>query len=472
MWIGTSAARVVRIIGIAHVISMVLGSNIFVDVIGGDDVVVVNHTDYYLLKGQYTNAQGEIQLRGSVGKKSTQANMETRHGSTNNENWKRQGNTNDAMRQGNTKTRGHVKKSKGSKKQSSNRPPSSQNRPPRNPGTSCFSVEMYDSIDEDIAAIKNNIRSDQERSHFLGGIVRLAAHDFMDYDHNDPSDPMGPDGCYDPNHPSNAGLDTIWCTECKLRELYRDKYPHLSRADFWIAAANAVIRQTSISNSLDLRETFVWGRKDLSVCRGSGLRLPQSTGCDEVEDVFLERMGLTWTDAVALLGAHTLGRGDRRFSGHEGSWSSSANEAQVFDKKYYEAFFTETWRPRNMGEDNQDWTTGNGDTRMMLNTDMCLVFDIDEYVERNIPCCTRTNSHFSNGQNQCVDSEAASRRCPMYSSHSGRRDATDAVREMLGGSLISKNNAPFYINFAKAWKKATTLGQNNLSPLKNRCEEI
>ena len=96
MWIGTSAARVVRIIGIAHVISMVLGSNIFVDVIGGDDVVVVNHTDYYLLKGQYTNAQGEIQLRGSVGKKSTQANMETRHGSTNNENWKRQGNTNDA----------------------------------------------------------------------------------------------------------------------------------------------------------------------------------------------------------------------------------------------------------------------------------------------------------------------------------------------------------------------------------------
>ncbi len=137
---------------------------------------------------------------------------------------------------------------------------------------------------------------------------------------------------------------------------------------------------------------------------------------------------------------------------------------------------------------------------------MCLVFDIEEYVERNIPCCTRTDSQYSNGQNQCVDREAASRRCPMYSSHSGRRDATDAVREMLGGeyttseefyihllllstccvnfslvmmkstphtgSLISKNNAPFYINFAKAWKKATTLGQRNLSPLKNSCEEV
>ena len=429
MFIGTSAARAVRIIGIAHVISIVLGSNIFVDVNGGDDVVVVNNTDYYLLKGESKNAQGEIQLRGSVGKKSMQANKVTRHGITNNGNGKRQGNTNNAMRQGNAKKRGHVKKYKASKasKKQSGRQPSSQNRPRPNPGTSCFSVDMYDSIDEDIAAIKNYIRSDQERSHFLGGIVRLAAHDYLDFDRNDPSDPMGSDGCFDPNHPSNAGLDTIWCQDCKLRELYRNRYSHLSRADFWIAAANAVIRQTSISNSLDLRETFMWGRKDRSVCRGSGLRLPQSTGCDEVEDVFLERMGLTWTDAVALLGAHTLGRGDTRvrhlinvtmlllastkafdrfscllfqFSGHEGSWSSSANEAQVssniahgefytctktyayghqslellsikvFDKKYYEAFFTETWRPRNMGKDNQDWTTGNGDTRMMLNTDV------------------------------------------------------------------------------------------------------
>jgi hypothetical protein len=46
---------------------------------------------------------------------------------------------------------------------------------------------------------------------------------------------------------------------------------------------------------------------------------------------------------------------------------------KVFDKKYYEALFTETWRPRNMGGDTQDWTTGNGDKRMMLNTDVSLL---------------------------------------------------------------------------------------------------
>ncbi len=174
----------------------------------------------------------------------------------------------------------------------------------------CFSVEMYDSIDGDIAAIKNSIRSDQERSHFLGGIVRLAAHDFMDYDNSNSSDPMGPDGCFDPNHPSNAGLPAdVWCGNCSLKLLHDERYSHVSRADFWIAAANAVIRQTSINNSLDMRDTFVWGRKDTNVCAGSGDRLPTPSGCDQVERVLLGRMGLTWADAVALLGAHTLGRG-------------------------------------------------------------------------------------------------------------------------------------------------------------------
>jgi len=145
-------------------------------------------------------------------------------------------------------------------------------------------------------------------------------------------------------------------------------------------------------------------------------------------------MGLDWKDAVALMGGHTLGRGNRDFSGHHGTWVDS-RDAQRFDKGYYEALLTNTWRPRNMGLRNrQDWTTGsNGNTRMMLNTDMCLVFDIDEHVNRNIPCCSRTNTRFPNGQNQCIDREAMRRRCPMYQRSDSRRPATEAVSEMLGG---------------------------------------
>lgn len=41
----------------------------------------------------------------------------------------------------------------------------------------CFSEATYDEIDADIEQIKNGIADAQERSHFLGGIVRLAVRD-------------------------------------------------------------------------------------------------------------------------------------------------------------------------------------------------------------------------------------------------------------------------------------------------------
>lgn len=149
--------------------------------------------------------------------------------------------------------------------------------------SSCFTTSTYDAIDEDIATLRDGISNPQRRAHILGGIVRLVAHDFMDYDRRDASDPMGPDGCFEATHPANAGLpEDIWCADCELTRLYRRKYSHLGRADFWVAAGNAVIRQTSIDNGLDLRDTFRWGRRDAAICRGSGDRLPTPDGCDQV----------------------------------------------------------------------------------------------------------------------------------------------------------------------------------------------
>lgn len=169
---------------------------------------------------------------------------------------------------------------------------------PSNPN--CFTSTVYDSIDNDIALLKDTISNTIERSHFLGGIVRLAAHDFMDYDRTSPT-PYGADGCFDSQHQANAGLpEEVWCSGCLLNGLYETKYKFLSRADFWIAAANAVIRQTSVNNALDLRNTFKWGRKDVRTCPGSGDRVPSPAGCDQVEGVFLDRMGLTWTDGEGI----------------------------------------------------------------------------------------------------------------------------------------------------------------------------
>eukprot|EP00581_Thalassiosira_minuscula_P017134 CAMPEP_0183721494 /NCGR_PEP_ID=MMETSP0737-20130205/13753_1 /TAXON_ID=385413 /ORGANISM="Thalassiosira miniscula, Strain CCMP1093" /LENGTH=461 /DNA_ID=CAMNT_0025951507 /DNA_START=66 /DNA_END=1451 /DNA_ORIENTATION=- len=357
------------------------------------------------------------------------------------------------------------KKRNNNKQNNNNRP---QKAPQAPQGTCRFPESLYDAIDDDIANIKNGIRNDEDRAHWLGGIVRLAAHDFMDFDRRDGRNPMGADGCYDERSDNNAGLETIWCGTCPLKQLYDRKYSGISRADFWIAASNAVIRQTSVRGDMDLKDTFLWGRRDRDSCPRSGDRLPIPSDCDEVEDVFLKRMGLTWHDAVALLGAHTLGMGNAAFSGHDGTWVESNRAAQVFDKGYYEELFTNAWRPRRMGGRKQDWTTGfngNGKNRVMLNTDMCLVFDIDEHIRDRVPCCSRTNTYYQNGLNQCIDREATRRRCPMYSGSNPRRQATDAVREMLGGSVSSNNQKPFYNAFARAWRKATTVGQDDLKPL-------
>jgi hypothetical protein len=177
----------------------------------------------------------------------------------------------------------------------------------------CITLTSYDDIDADIASLAAAFTTNESKSHFLGGIVRLAAHDFLDYDKNDESTPYGPDGCVDFTNPSNAGLEEIWCDGCDLTTVYNDAYSHISRADFWVAAANAVIRQTS-NDGLNLKDSFVWGRVDNDSCPESAARLPQATGCGQVEDVFLNKLGLSYVDAVALIGAHTLGRGDANVS--------------------------------------------------------------------------------------------------------------------------------------------------------------
>lgn len=115
-----------------------------------------------------------------------------------------------------------------------------------------------------------------------------------------------------------------------------------------------------------------------------------------------------------------------------------------------------------MGTEDQDWTTGKGDTRVMLNTDVsfllpiffpsssyfyvtsltnipylsvsssfsqiCLLFDIKENMERSIHCCSKAYG--------CNGFEAARKRCPMYSQHDRMQRASDAVHDMLGGESI------------------------------------
>lgn len=338
----------------------------------------------------------------------------------------------------------------------------------------CVTFSAYENLHVDIAALANAIADTRDRGHFLGGIVRLAAHDFMDFDVTAAGNQLGSDGCIDFLHPANAGLSDLWCDDseaCPLKALHDGPYAFMSRADFWVAAANAVIRTTSINNQVIL--PFHWGRNDRdpnaaggSECAASSSRLPAESGCSEVEAVFLDRMGLSWRDAVALLGAHTLGRGDAAFSGHDGAWVDTDEETVIFDKRFYEEVMRRSWFPRTTtnpaGDEIQNWSWGGAnrpDPVMMLNTDICLKFDIPEGAAP--ACCTDTTGNCRGNFDDV--------QCPT--ADQVRPEAVSAFDEFIGGdNLNNGNNDPFYGAFVTAWEQATENGHaGSLSPLVESC---
>ncbi len=101
----------------------------------------------------------------------------------------------------------------------------------------------------------------------------------------------------------------------------------------------------------------------------------------------------------------------------------------------------------------------------MLNTDMCLLYDIDS----KFPCCSRTNLLDNQGNNRCITDELSNNACLSYDSSNDRFPASQAVRKYLGGSGPNNNNAPFYDAFTIAWFKATTNGLDNLKPIREKC---
>lgn len=328
----------------------------------------------------------------------------------------------------------------------------------------CVSRPTYDDIIDDITSLSQAITDVGDKGHFLGGIVRLAAHDFMDYDMNAESSTtskaLGSDGCVDFDHQANAGLSDLWCDDvgqCPLKNLYDTSYAFMSKADFWVAAANAVIKITSRSSAgrpegLDL--PFRWGRIDEESCDESAGRLPEPNGCSEVQATFIDRMGLTWRDAVALMGAHTLGRGDANFSGHDGTWVDTDEESTIFDKRFYEEVIRRSWRPRQTPSSGVNWTWGGqGRGVMMLNTDICLYFDIPEGNNQN--CCTDT----SGGGNNC---RGVNNECQL--ANIVRPDAFQAFEEFVfagGNNIGTNNNEPFYAAFSTAWELATENGYSD-----------
>ena len=136
---------------------------------------------------------------------------------------------------------------------------------------------------------------------------------------NDTSLPVGgADGCIDLESPENKGLqEAIDILEPILQKVNsnNDEGGVMSRADLWALAGNIMIEEAG-GPSLEYKV----GRVDTSDCKGQGTRhvSSESKGSKEVERVFVDELGFTHREVVALIGAHVLGKATKEHSGYEG----------------------------------------------------------------------------------------------------------------------------------------------------------
>jgi catalase (peroxidase I) len=278
----------------------------------------------------------------------------------------------------------------------------------------------------------------------VGGAIQLAFHDAGTYDKSDGSG--GPDGCVAMNIDENKGL---WFINSLLDPIYARFKTIISKADFNVLAAN-VMMEARKSAGYVLKFPFKYGRIDGTDCETVDVgRLPEAAkSMSHVVDVFADRMGLSMRDITALMGAHSVGRAQDVNSGYDGAWDSSRSR---FDHSYYLEMVRKPWtRVEHTstfdGKKHVQWEIPGENVRMvfgepagklmLLNTDMCLAFDIGDGEDLN-----------ENIASKCIVKPPPNRGgCPP----------APYTREYV--DLYIEDNQAFYDDFVAGWTKMTELG--------------
>lgn len=276
--------------------------------------------------------------------------------------------------------------------------------------TEYMTYAQYDDVVSAVQGLYNSLDSTCTATYcpqadWAGCVLRIAGHDFMDFKDGE----GGSDGCLDFADADNAGLaECIYKGEhgVSIADAYKDFCTSISLADFFVISAEAVMN-ISRKHTLDefpsrtpveFRNKFMYGRTTALNCHFAEGRLPNpENGCSAVEETFVNSLGLTWDEAAALSGVHTLGRAQIKNSGYNGWWSDAENSRR-FNNNYFTSIVLKGWAPEtnisgNPGKNQWQRVDSGVDEatlgkEMMLNTDMCLFFTMDD--DGNVPLDAKT----------------------------------------------------------------------------------
>jgi len=358
------------------------------------------------------------------------------------------------------------------------------------------------------------------QAEYAGCVLRMAGHDFMDYDpKQETSGDTGSNGCQDLAHPDNKGLEQCLADPyfgASIKQAYQQFCESISLADFLVISAEAVMtvkrnqrvvggRIRQVDGHKDAAElyfmnNFKFGRKTAKSCKGSGDLLPDAErkNCAQVNDTFINAMGLSPRLSAALMGVHTLGRTRKNNSGYDGWWSTPKNQ-RLFNNDYYASLVTQSWMQEfKVGgrEDRTQWRVfagaeENKKHEMMLNSDMCLLYEEYTLETRGFPipavhCCGWLDIysipilhdgilHHTIGDGSWCGLKDFPRQVERreYCCPTNSRDciSKSGLNSPLGtGSFVlefAANESSWLDAFLEAWRKATTNGYTDaeLKPL-------
>merc|ERR1719223_1135296 len=225
--------------------------------------------------------------------------------------------------------------------------------------TKCMTTTDYLEVVKEITEVLTELgdhgctAQDCKQADWAGCVLRMAGHDFMDF-----ADGFGgSDGCTNMLEPDNAGLDPCLASGefgFSLKDIYLKFCGQISLADFVVIAGEAVMtftRKAAVTHALEqdqmdpssstanlnFSKHFRWGRTTLAdaVCKQSfEMILPNpEKGCSEVERVFVDNLGLSWSGSVALMGVNS----------------------RLFNNNYYKSILTKGWKPKKMSENQTLW---------------------------------------------------------------------------------------------------------------------
>eukprot|EP00930_Biecheleria_cincta_P086016 TRINITY_DN75386_c0_g1_i1.p1 TRINITY_DN75386_c0_g1~~TRINITY_DN75386_c0_g1_i1.p1 ORF type:complete len:514 (-),score=72.00 TRINITY_DN75386_c0_g1_i1:4-1545(-) len=347
---------------------------------------------------------------------------------------------------------------------------------------------------EELTAAMDALKADPahksvDAANFVGGVVRLAWHDAAEYD-PESADTLRPDGCVNLADNSNAGLDVVIAELDTLWLPFCDK---ISRADFWVLAAKTVIEESTSYvpsqfgrnvNAVDggshgsrrllkgeaILDGFVlpfrYGRQDVSSCSVSGkARLPSAEkGATQIQTYIMQKFNLNARHAVALLGAHTLGRCDVNISGYNSTWK---DRGDLFTTAYFKYLLVGQWKREQMvdprsGQALFQWNHQTKSDReqwaMMLATDMQLVYAIEPE--------NRSNQAFAIecGPLDKESDKSLDLRCPTTGSIYPSLNFETYVQEFAEGETATHDEpgaSKWLVAFAEAFRKMTEIGYDS-----------